>query len=47
MTGELEKMFFRGNELSHLWKTNDLAVLKLQNELVFDANEVKSNPQIW
>jgi hypothetical protein len=38
-----EKDVFRGNELSYLLQIKDLAFLSAQNELVFCANELKTN----
>src|SRR5208337_2783755 len=45
--GNGEKMFFRGNELSYLWQTNDLAFWSVQNELIFECKSAKSNPKKW
>jgi hypothetical protein len=43
--GNGKKILNRGNELSHLWQIKDLAFWSAQNELVFDANELKTNPK--
>ena len=42
-----EKMFFRGNELSHLLQTQELVFLEGKNELVFERKKGQTNVKKW